>query len=45
MYCTPIVGPKSNDWGVFMAKYNFNFKMKVVKSYLDVEGRLRSIAN
>ncbi len=45
MYCTPIVGPKSNDLGVFMAKYNFNFKMKVVKSYLDEEGELRSIAN
>lgn len=45
MYCTPIVGPKSNDWGVFMAKYNFNFKMKVVKSYLNGEGGLRSIAN
>lgn len=44
MYCTPIVGPKSSDWGVFMAKYDFNFKMKVVKSYLDGEGGLGSIA-
>ena len=45
MYCTLIVGPKSNDWGVFMTKYDFNFKMKVVKSYLDGEGGLGSIAN
>ena len=27
-----------------MAKYDFNFKMKVVKSYLDGEVRLGSIA-
>lgn len=44
MYRTPIVGSKSNDWGIFMIKYDFNFKMKVVKYYLDGEDRLASIA-
>lgn len=29
----------------FIAKYDFDFKMKVVKSYLDGEGGLGSIAN
>jgi len=45
MYCTPIVGPKSNSRGVFyMAKYDFKFKLKVVKSYLNGEGGYSSLA-
>lgn len=42
MYWASIVGPKSNDWGFFMSKCNFNFKIKVVKFYLDGEDGIGS---
>lgn len=40
VYRPPKVRPKSNDWevGIFMAKYNFEFKKKVVLEYLDCKG-------
>jgi hypothetical protein len=31
MNCTPEVGQPSNLWGVFMAKYNEQFKLKVAE--------------
>ena len=38
---------KSNDWevGIFMAKYSFDFKKKVVMSYLNGEGGYIYLAN
>ena len=43
----PKVRPKSNDWevGFFMAKYSFDFKKKVVMSYLNGEGGYTYLAN
>ena len=40
MYRPPKVRPKSNEWevGIFMAKYSFEFKKKVVLEYLDGKG-------
>ena len=40
MYRPPKVRPKSNDLevGIFMAKYSFEFKKKVVLEYLDGKG-------
>ena len=40
LYRPPKVRPKSNDWevGIFMAKYSFEFKKKVVLEYLDGKG-------
>ena len=37
---SPKVRPKSNEWevGIFMAKYSFEFKKKVVLEYLDGKG-------
>ncbi len=36
MYCTPKVRVKSNFWGVFfMAKYSEQFKLMLVKEYLE----------
>ena len=42
MYRPPKVRPKSNDWevGIFMAKYSFEFKKKIVLEYLDGKGGL-----
>ena len=40
LYRSPKIRPKSNDWevGIFMAKYSFEFKKKVVLEYLDGKG-------
>ena len=40
LYRPPKVRPKSNDLevGIFMAKYSFEFKKKVVLEYLDGKG-------
>ena len=40
LYRPPKVRPKSNEWevGIFMAKYSFEFKKKVVLEYLDGKG-------
>lgn len=40
MYRPPEVRPKSNFWevGLFMSKYTFEFKKKIVQSYLNGEG-------
>lgn len=43
--CTPKVRPtNSNFWGVFMVKYDEEFKQKVVDAYLAGEGGYASLA-